>query len=226
MRLSVVIAVKNREPYVAEAIESVLAQGYPNMEILVVDGGSTDRSAEIAGSYDEVRVLRQRGDGLTGAWNQGVGASSGELIAFVDSDDRWLPGKLDAQVGLLRERPEIDAVVGRARFFLEPGHERPPGFRPELLEGDWVARMPGTLVARRGAFERVGLFDESYRIAADVDWFARFKDAGLELGSVPEVVLEKRVHDSNLSTSDPPLVSSELIQLLRDSIKKRSGSER
>jgi glycosyltransferase involved in cell wall biosynthesis len=225
MSVSVVIPVKNGEPWVAEAIESVLAQGRPELEVIIVDGNSTDGSAETAASYDGVRVLKQKGTGLTGAWNQGIEAATGELIAFLDSDDRWLPGKLDSQLRLLDETPELDAAIGRARFFLEPGQEPGPGFRPGLLDRDYVARMPGTLIARRRVFERIGVFDESYKLAADVDWFARFQDAGLQMAVVQEVVTEKRVHAGNLSTSDLGLMHTEIIGVLRDSIRARGESE-
>jgi glycosyltransferase involved in cell wall biosynthesis len=214
--VSVIIAVKNGERYLAEAIESIRAQTYKQREIVVIDGASTDRSFEIASSYDQVRCLRQRGDGLAGAWNEGIEASSGELIAFLDSDDRWLPAKLEAQVRLLAARPELAGAIGRVRFFLEPGMSRPSTFKRELLESDHVANMPGALLVRRSVFERIGHFCPANSITTDIDWFAR-----LELGLVDEVVIEKRVHDSHLYLCDEKGYQRGLLRALRDSVRRQ-----
>jgi glycosyltransferase involved in cell wall biosynthesis len=222
--VSVVIPVKNGARFMREAIDSVLAQRYPRLELLIVDGGSTDGSIEIARSYEQATLLPQRGDGLGGAWNEGIEASSGELVALLDSDDRWLPGKLEAQVAMLRADPRLGGAIGRVRHFLEPGYSPPPGFQVELLDADYVAPMPGALLARRSVFDAVGLFDTSYDIAIDVDWFARVKDAGIQLGVVQAVVIEKRVHDTNLSLSDVRHNNQELLRVLRDSVaRQRSG---
>jgi GT2 family glycosyltransferase len=84
--------------------------------------------------------------------------------------------------------------------------------------------MPGTLLVRRRTFERLGVFEERYRIAVDIDWFARLKDAGLSLGVVPELALEKRVHSSNLSHADQDRLASELTRAMRASVvRQRSG---
>jgi glycosyltransferase involved in cell wall biosynthesis len=221
--VGVVVAVKNGERFLSEAIASIVAQTYPHREIVVVDGGSSDRSAEIARSFPEVRCIAQRGDGLAGAWNQGVEAARGELIAFLDSDDRWIPDKLERQVELLAREPELGGVIGRVRFTLEPGLRPPAGFRPELLEGDHPAQMPGALLVRREVFQRIGDFDPSYGVTMDIDWFARVKDAGLRFGELAQVVIEKRLHDSNLSHADGELYAREVLRAMRDSAS-RQGS--
>jgi glycosyltransferase involved in cell wall biosynthesis len=221
--VSVVIPVKNGDAYLAQAIESVLAQTYVHHEIVVVDGGSTDRSAEIARSYPGVRLLDQAGTGFAGAWNEGVQVAAGDLLAFLDSDDLWMPAKLERQVQVLDERPDVGYVVSRARFVLEPGHPCPPGFRPELLEGDHVANMPSALLIRRSAFEAVGPFRTDYTIASDIDWFARAKDLPLGWATVPEVLLLKRVHSRNLSYTAAQNMNGELLDLLRDSVARRRG---
>jgi glycosyltransferase involved in cell wall biosynthesis len=219
------MAVLNAEPFLRESLDSVVSQDHP-VEIVVVDGGSTDDSLAIASSYAQVRCLAQSGEGLGNAWNEGIAAGSGELIAFLDSDDRWLPGKLETQVARLEADPELAAVIGMVRFFLEPGEPMPSGFRPELLEGEHVGRMPGALLARRRTFEQLGVFEESYRIAVDVDWFARLKDSGLGLGVIGELVLEKRVHGANLSHSDQDRLAGELTRAMHASVlRQRAGND-
>ncbi len=219
--VSVVIPVKDGEQFMAEGIESVLAQEHEPLEVLVIDGASTDRSREIAASYDDVRLLDQRGTGLPGAWNEGIEAANGELIAFLDSDDRWLPQKLMRQVELFERNPRLGACVTRMRFFLEPGYSVPPGFREELFDGDNSGLMPSCLVARRRVFEsEVGKFEESFGPASDVDWFARLKDSPVEVASVDEVLVEKRVHDRNLSltTDEYP---HQMLRSLRDTVLRK-----
>jgi glycosyltransferase involved in cell wall biosynthesis len=223
--VSVIMAVKDAERYLEAALRSVVEQAYPRIEPIVVDGHSTDRSREIALSFEGVRCLTQRGTGLAGAWNQGVEASRGELIAFLDADDQWLPGKLRAQVDLLTERPDLAGTIGKARFFLADGSDGPAGLRREMLTGEHPAPMPGTLLVRRRVFDEVGLFDPDYLLALDVDWFARVKDAGLELATVPMVVLQKRFHAENLSHTQPQRYKQEMVRALRDSAaRQRAGT--
>jgi glycosyltransferase involved in cell wall biosynthesis len=220
-KVSAIIAVRNGERHLREAIESILAQDYAPLELLVIDGGSTDRSAEIVRSFERAICIEQLGRGLSGAWNQAIGASTGELIAFLDSDDRWLPGKLDAQVELLGRRPELAGVIGRARFVISPGSAPPPGMRTERIDGEHVAPMPGTLLVRREVFDRVGDFDPTYQVAMDVDWFARVKDAGLELEALPMTMLVKRFHDGNLSHEQPDRYRREMVRAFRDSAARQ-----
>jgi glycosyltransferase involved in cell wall biosynthesis len=222
--ISVVVPVKNGEPWLAEAIESVLAQGYPRLELIVIDGNSTDRSAEIARSYPEVTHLEQNEPGLAQGWNVGVEATNGDLIAFLDCDDRWTAGKLAAQTELLKERPEVAGAIGMVTFFLTPGQSPPSGMRPHLLEGEHIAQIPGALLVRREVFDQIGDFDTSYEIAIDVDWFARVKDAGLEFAVVPQVVLEKRFHSANLSHSQPDRYHHEMIRAMRDSAARQRAA--
>src|SRR5262245_35848614 len=101
--VSTIVAVKDREAHLEEALQSIVDQDHRPLEIIVVDGASRDRSAEIARSFDEVTLLQQDGTGLAAAWNQGIAASSGRLIAFLDSDDRWLPVRLPSQIEMLEQ---------------------------------------------------------------------------------------------------------------------------
>jgi glycosyltransferase involved in cell wall biosynthesis len=221
--VSAIIAVKDGERHLGEAIESVVSQSHPPLEVIVVDGDSKDRSAEIARSFDLVRLIEQDGLGLSGAWNQGLEASSGGLIAFLDSDDVWLPGKLEAQVELLGRRPELAGCLGLSKFVVEPGSAPPPGFRTNLLQGEHPGPMPGTLLVRREVFDRIGDFDPEYAICMDVDWFARVKDAGLELATIPRLFLEKRFHSRNLSHSQPERYRSEMLRAIRDSAARQAA---
>jgi glycosyltransferase involved in cell wall biosynthesis len=223
--VSVIMAVRNGERFIAQAIESVVSQSYGDWEMVVVDGSSHDRSAEIASAYPRVRCLSQGGrTGFAGAWNEGLAAAEGGLICFLDSDDLWEPGKLERQVELLRLRPEVDYVTTLARFLVEPGLPLPPGFKPELLESDHVANMPSAVMIRRAALDAVGRFRTDLEVASDIDWFARVKDRSLTPAVVPEVLVHKRVHDRNFSYTHAQRLNGELLELLRGSVARQRSA--
>ena len=221
--VSVIVPTLNAARYLSDALDSVGAQTYDEWEVVLVDGGSTDGTLEIAERYERVRQIRQGGTGLTDAWNCGLEAARGDLIAFLDSDDTWEPQKLSKQVPLLEAPGGADCVISKMRFVLEPGFPPPPGFRPALLESDHVGYLPSALLARRSVFARIGVFDTRWDYSADVDWFARVKDAGLRTEVVPEVLMHRRVHDRNLSTLGGTVVNRELIELLRESVERQRG---
>ncbi|HEX4521313.1 MAG TPA: glycosyltransferase [Gaiellaceae bacterium] len=220
--VSVIVPTWNAASYLADALECIAAQSYAPHETLIVDAGSTDGTLEIAARFG-LTPLRQTGTGLADAWNCGLAAASGEAIAFLDSDDTWAPDKLEKQAAVLEARPEVDAVITRVRFVLEPGLEVPPGFRAELLDGDYLSQMPSSLLARRSVFERIGEFDTRWEIASDIDWFARVLDSDLRVEVVDEVLVSKRIHDSNLSNSGGPRLGRELIEVLRLKVARGRG---
>jgi glycosyltransferase involved in cell wall biosynthesis len=211
---------RNAGRYLEEALASIRGGTFDDVEIVVVDCASEDDSVAIAERHG-ARVIPQEGTGLFAGWNQGIEASRGELIGFLDSDDRWVPEKLESQVTRLRERPELDYVIGHARHFLEPGMPMPPGLRPEILDVSLPAPMPGTVLARRAVVEAVGPFRTDYEIASDVDWFARLKDGGFRFEVVPEALVHKRMHDSNLSHFQARTMNGEILALLRESIRRQ-----
>jgi glycosyltransferase involved in cell wall biosynthesis len=176
--VSVVIPCYNAEPFIAETIESVLHQTYADFELVLVDDGSTDRTAEILGSYSDprVRVIRQANAGISAARNRGVAESRGSHVAFLDNDDLWLPEKLERQVAVLDRDPEIGLVYSDAFVMSEDGRLR-------NTFSDWMALPSGqvfeallarnaiptsTVMMRRTVFEAVGPF-APYKISQDYD---------------------------------------------------------
>ncbi len=218
--VSVILSVRNGEKYLGEALGSALSQTYPIAEILVVDGGSTDRSAEIARSFPKVRLLAQEGSGIPAANNQGIRAATGDWVAFLESDDRWLPQKLEKQMLGFEQSMGPAYSVTRFRFFREPGSMTPSCFKSSLFEGDHVGRIMSTLVAKKSLFEEVGYFDTNYHSAGDVDWFARAKDLHGQPHLVEECLMEKRIHESNFSNL--ALINNrEMLRALKNSVERR-----
>jgi glycosyltransferase involved in cell wall biosynthesis len=207
--VSVVIPAYNAEPYIGEAIESVLAQTYSPLELIVVDDGSTDRTAAVAGAYSELTVITQENAGPSAARNRGVIAARGEFLAFHDSDDAMTPDKLAVQVGLLLDNPGTGCVLAEQELLVEPGAELPfwvegskvptvmPPRPPELA--DEPAVHPMTMVVRSEVFEQIGPFDESMRAAEDFDWLLRASEAGVEIARLSKVLLRRRVHAESLT---------------------------
>lgn len=224
--VSVVIAVRNGEEFLGASIESALAQTWARCELIVVDGNSSDRSRDIARSYPQVTLLEQRSQGFAGAWNEGILAARGSMIAILDSDDLWDPRKIELQARALADNPACGYAIARTRFLRMPGAPLPPGFERVNLEADHSAPYPSATLVRRTAFDLVGLFDESLRIASDIEWFRKARDLGIGEVSMTEVLLHRRIHSGNLSYSppDPGMLNRELLSLLRASINRRRGA--
>lgn len=218
--VSVVLAVRNGERYLASALESVFASDYRPLEVVVVDGQSTDHTPEIAQAYPGVRYVCQTQLGIANAYNLGLAKAQGEFVAFISHDDRWVPHKLSTQINHLLAHPEVQYTVCQFRYFLEEGCQIPRGFKPDLLHQDLVGRIMETLVARKSVFQTVGTFNETYQLAEDVDWYARAKDLQVPMAIIPEVLLYKRVHDHN-SSSNAQISNQALLQALRQSIQRQ-----
>jgi glycosyltransferase involved in cell wall biosynthesis len=219
--VSVVMPVHNGERFLGEAIDSVLAQHYVRREVIVVDDGSTDGSAAIARARD-VRYLWQPNQGVAAARNTGLAAARGELIAFLDQDDVWLPHKLAAQVAYLREHPAVDVVVSPLEVALEPGAPPLEWYAPDAGMDVQVGIQLGALLARRRCFERVGDFDARYDLASDTDWFLRARDAGLVLEVALDVCMRYRMHEHNNSRDDER-VHAEVRAAVRASVGRKRG---
>ena len=179
-QVSVIIPTYNRHSMLKEAVESVLAQDYQNFELIVVDDGSTDLTPEILKSYREaVTVIRQNNQGVSSARNAGIRAASGDLVAFLDSDDLWLPQKLSSQVDFFKANP--DALICQTQeIWIRDGvrvnpkkrHKKVSGmiFKPSLK---LCLVSPSAVMIRPSLFETVGLFDEDLPACEDYDLWLR-----------------------------------------------------
>jgi glycosyltransferase involved in cell wall biosynthesis len=219
--VSVIIPVYNGERYLSRAIESVIAQEYRPIEIIVVDDGSTDQSARVIRRYQECIYLFQQNQGHASARNLGALKAQGELIAFLDADDVWLPSKLLFQVRYLIEHPDIGYVITHMRPMLEDGVNWPSSLNRAYYTKNPPCYLPSALLVRREVFLGVGLFDTRYRHASDSDWFLRAKDAGVKMAILPEVLVEKHIHSSNLSHETS--VTFETMMAVRASIWRKEN---
>jgi glycosyltransferase involved in cell wall biosynthesis len=216
MQVSVIVSTRNSEHFLADALASVREQVGVSLELLMIDARSTDGSRAIAQRFGAT-VLLQEGRGLSDAWNVGVRASRSQFVAFLDSDDVWMPGTLAPRLEILSRQAEPCICVGAVRHVLADGVPRPSAFRSELFERDVIAPLPGTMVIDRRVFDRIGLFDIAYETAGDFDWIARAMNGAVRFLPFDALVLKKRIHRNNL-TLKTETVSRELLEVMRRSI--------
>jgi len=190
--VSVVMPTFNCARFVNEAISSVLTQDYPNLEVIVIDDGSTDGTLEQLHRHDaRIRILQQENAGPAAARNRGASVARGEFIAFLDCDDVWLPGKISTQVQHLLHNPEVGLVHGfevdwypdKTGIYVHPPDSTTNAAPVKIIEGTsgWVypqlllsfGLCTSTVMLRRTLLEHVGGFDESYRIGEDYDLWLR-----------------------------------------------------
>jgi glycosyltransferase involved in cell wall biosynthesis len=196
--ISVIIPVYNYARYLAEAVESVLNQTYRNVEVIVVDDGSTDQSGEVAKSFAGrgVRYCHQVHAGIGPARNKGVELARGEFIAFLDADDRWPVEKLERQLKEFEADPELEMVFGQA-LQLQNGPTWESGINEENPQGLVPGMVPGTMLIKRDAFTRVGKFKGDLKVGEFIDWYARAVELKVRSLVMPDLFLWRRIHDSN-----------------------------
>lgn len=204
-RIAVVLPVLNGEAYLAEAVRSVLDQTFTDFELVVVDDGSTDRTAEILASFSDarLRVIRfPENRGIVAALNAGIHGSESELIARMDADDICMPRRFERQVAFLDAHPDVMLCgTWTHQFGDESGILRPPvkseQIRARLFFG-WAMDHPSVMM-RRSFLEQHGLeYDETFPHSEDFDFFIRTGELG-GLANVPEVLVRTRAHKDEVS---------------------------
>jgi glycosyltransferase involved in cell wall biosynthesis len=217
--VSVVIPTYNRADLLGEAVESALAQDWVPLEVIVVDDGSTDRTAELLADSERdfgerLRVIHQRNSGESRARNAGILSARHEFIALLDSDNRWLQRKLRRQMELFSQDPAPDLTftaytafgdVPKEHVALDSWDGSQEDALEQLLEGCCI--NTSTVVATRKCLTAAGMFDETLRCCQDHDLWLRIAAEGNRIAYLPEPLTEYRVHGGAVST-DAALVST------------------
>lgn len=200
LKISVITAVCNNRDTIAEALDSVLAQSHADVELIVIDGGSTDGTLEVLRSYgDRISMLVSEPDqGMYDALNKGIRLATGEVAGFLHSDDVFADADSLAHIadGFFSE--EVDAVYGNLVYVRRDNpqqvvrHWKAGMFTLHRLRRGWMPPHPAFYV-RRAVYERLGGFDTSYRIAADYDCMLRFLSSGIKTVYVPQVLVRMRL---------------------------------
>jgi glycosyltransferase involved in cell wall biosynthesis len=200
--VSCIVPVFNGETFLAEAIESVLAQTYAPIEIIVVDDGSTDGTPGVIASFGaRIKSLHQANAGPSAARNRGIREARGTYLAFLDADDLWVAAKTATQLRHLAGSPDLDVSTSLMQnFWMDELADEAARMRNTEL----ARPQPGpsqTLLARKVAFGRVGLFDPALHHRDTQDWMIRARSVGVRFGQLNEVLVHRRLHASNLSRS-------------------------
>ena len=219
-RVSVLVPCYNAGAYLAQALQSLLAQTYQDFEILVVDDGSTDDSAAVAKSFFSVRYLYKSHSGISATRNLALKEARGELVAFLDADDLWLPEKLQKQVSYLDENPDCQLVYTLAKNFFSGDPEAMTQRQKQLLEANLDNYM-ASCCARRELFTRYGDFREDYAVGEDTYWVARLSAAGVSMRHcIQEPLYLRRIHESNISLSHEKVDRKTILSLMADAIRQ------
>ena len=225
MKVSVIVPVYECAAYLADALDSVFAQTYPDLEVIVVDHSPKAHGAVLQPYTPRIRYVVQESAGVSAARNLGIEQAQGDLIAFLDGDDLWVPDKLAVQMEILLQRPDVGLVFSRIEEINEAGHLKPPPApitEPSPF-GDWLGRSAthdpqvfigamhetllhnnyiptSSVIVRRACLLRAGLFDERYRICEDYDLWLRMARE-YPMAFVNRVTAQYRVRADGLSGS-------------------------
>jgi glycosyltransferase involved in cell wall biosynthesis len=191
---SVVIPAFNAADTIGDALRSILSQSVPPDEIIVVDDGSTDATAAAVSAFGApVTLLRQENRGCGAATTAGIARVRSPVIAFLDADDLWLPGKAELQLAILRARPDLGGLCARGQVF--KGDVSNPVLGPVT---DLWSRT--TMAIRTGAALRIGpMIDPPGNRGDTIDWIARARDLGIRFELIPEVLALRRIRPGSLS---------------------------
>ena len=224
MKVSVIMPVYNRESFVCQAIESVLQQTYKDFELIVIDDGSTDRSADLIESFSDSRLhyLRQRHSGISASMNHGLQLASGQYIARLDSDDIWLPQMLASQVAILEKETDIGVAYAKAQQIDETGNRmteirgKEMRFRGDSLKSmifeDFTCNI--TVVARCDCFALAGRYDTSLHGNEDWDmWLRIAKYCNFEFND--QILAFFRSHSGNITKNTSPFFDKILESRIR-----------
>jgi glycosyltransferase involved in cell wall biosynthesis len=218
--VSVIIPVYNGDRYLGEAIESILAQDYRPIEVIVVNDGSTDNTETIAKRYDnDIIYVLQENCGPAAARNKGLRMASGDIVGFLDVDDLWSRDKLQHQLLRLNDTPSAEIVLGYTQIMI----------LTDIVEGRHIFRKwsdpvlalsVGSALFRRSVFDKVGRFDGTQHYCDDWDWFMRARERGVSILIHREVTQFYRRHERNM-TNQEKLGNCYFIRMLKKSLDRR-----
>lgn len=240
--ISIVMPAFNAARQIGESIRSVLAQTFGDWELVIVNDGSTDDTGSVVGCFSDsrIRYLSQDNGGQAAARNTGIRNSNGELIAFLDADDLWLPEKLERQIDVFRQT-DADVVYcdgyiffdngepERADFFaVVPGHKEGATMLALLYQYNRIATLAA--VVKRVAIEQAGLFDESRRFqnCEDYELWLRLARTGCSFYGMPDKLMRYRRHAASTTYRESKMLKPmiEVVKQHSDAVNRRTSRQR
>lgn len=213
--ISVIVPVYNTEKYVAEALDSIFAQDYLNLEVIVVDDGSTDNTLNVLKEYPRtIRIISQESNkGQSMARNIGVKEAQGSIIGLLDADDLWPENHISLSIEYLKNDSNYDFVRGKTQYF------RFIDNRKEMTESVFLDMMVGASLYKAKIFDMVGLFNEDMKTGEDLDWFLRVAENNCREKRLEETMLLYRRHENNLTNAKGAIAQGQL-NAYREKIKR------
>jgi len=199
-KISTITTVYNCENYIKEAIISIVQQNYQPMEIIIVDDGSTDNTKQEIKklNLDNINYIYQRHQGIAIAMNHGIKNATGEYFAFLDADDMWSASKTTLQLKYLTENDSVDAVFGYVQNFYSPEIMSEIASKIHCPPDPMPGFSSQSMLIKRSAFHKVGYFTETWQRGAFIDWYLRAQDLKLNIQLLPDVVVKRRLHKTNI----------------------------
>lgn len=213
--VTAVVPVHNGAEYLGEALQSIFDQTAKPREIVVVDDGSTDATAEVAARFPGIMYLKQPQRGAAEARNAGAQRAAMPYLAFLDADDLWDAAKTERQLHRMGEAPAVDIVAGRMLNF-----QRGAGGDVVPIGEASDCHLLPVLLMRRQAFFQAGPLSASWRVGETIDWWARAMDCGLTHAGVSAVVYLRRVHRGNVGSAGRG-AAREYLKVLHTVVKRR-----
>jgi glycosyltransferase involved in cell wall biosynthesis len=208
-KVSIIIPTYNSAEYIAETLDSAFAQTYKNCEIIVIDDGSTDNTKEVLQSYmSKIKYIYKENGGVSSARNVGIENAEGEYIAFLDSDDIWLPEKLEKQMERFKSEPDLGLVYSDCIRFNENGIEQSKRIVNRYFEGNIFIKLlegyvlpTSTVVVKRSCFSIADHFNESLMVSEDYDMWLRISKH-YNIGYAKGPLVKYRVRNNGLARSN------------------------
>jgi glycosyltransferase involved in cell wall biosynthesis len=224
--VSVILPVFNAEKYVEEAIQSVLSQTYGHLELICINDQSTDNSLSVLESFaDKIILINNKTNcGTAESRNKGIEHARGDFLAFIDNDDIWNKNKLEVQLNHFKNEPALDISFAHIESFISPDVSDqvkrlrycPPGPIPGFI--------PSTLLVKKPSFEKAGLFDSRWKNGESIDWLCKAQEAGLKVGILEDILVKRRIHETNKGALAPSTTKSEYLTILRESLARRKNN--
>ena len=219
--ISIMMPTYNNAKYIKQAIESIYAQNYDNIEIIVVDDGSTDTTKEILQQYKDIKYFYIGHKGISVARNTALENTKGEYIAFLDSDDYWLPNKLNTQMQYFKEHPDCEIVFTKYENFFENEKLKTNkrAMHEKMMEKFLKQYLPSSII-KKELFEKYGFFDENFSGVEDTEFLYRLLEKGVNINHIiPEIFYVRRIHGQNVTLNYNQDTVKYITAILRKGVK-------